>query len=177
MTAFYNRYDDLSTFILGSNRFEMSPVPHVLIPVENRFVLSGETHGAEVQAEWRATDSWRLSAGYAWLQMNLAEGIDRDSPQHQFNVRSYLNLADNLELNAAANYASRTKHSNGIVPLTTPSYVKLDVGLTWRPTKSFELSVWGQNLLDDRHSEFFSFHTPSLIEVPRSVHAKLTFRF
>jgi iron complex outermembrane receptor protein len=49
--------------------------------------------------------------------------------------------------------------------------------MTWRPTKSLELSIWGQNLLDDRHSEFFSFHTSFLTEIPRSVFGKITWSF
>jgi iron complex outermembrane receptor protein len=101
----------------------------------------------------------------------------RDNPQNQFNLRSYVDLTKDLEFNGALYYVEQTSHTGGIVPLTTPSYVRLDLGLTWRPTKSIELSLWGQNLLDNRHSEFFSFHTQFLTEVPRGMFGKISWRF
>jgi iron complex outermembrane receptor protein len=56
--------------------------------------------------------------------------------------------------------------------------VRLDVGLTWKPTDWLELSVWGQNLLDSQHQEALD---PSLTDVPseieRSVYVRATIRF
>ena len=59
----------------------------------------------------------------------------------------------------------------------TPSYVRLDLGMTWRPTKNLELSIWEQNLLHDRHSEFISYHASFLTEVPRGIVGKVSWRF
>lgn len=178
LAVFYNRYEDLSTYVTGANQFETTPPPgHVLIPLENRFDQSGETHGAEFQAQWQATDAWRLMAGYTWLQMNVEDAIDSDSPAHQFNIRSHLDITPDLELNGAIYFVDSTSHPSAATPVDTPGYLRFDLGLTWRPTTSLELAVWGQNLLESRHSEFFSFHTSAVAEVPRAVYGKLTWKF
>jgi len=142
-------------------------------------INASETYGIELLSRWRPTDWWRLTASYTWLHMRLHpdEGNEFDNPQHQFNVRSYIDITRDLEFNAAAYYVDQTLHLNGPIPVTTPSYMRLDLGLTWRPAKSRELSVRGQNLLDDRHSEFISYHASFLTEVPRGVLGKITWRF
>ena len=36
------------------------------------------------------------------------------------------------------------------------SYMRLDLGMTWRPNLTTEVGLWGQNLLEPRHEEYFS---------------------
>jgi iron complex outermembrane receptor protein len=62
--------------------------------------------------------------------------------------------------------------------LRTRSYVTPDARLSWRPQDNLELSLVGQNLLDDHHPEF----VPEIIdtspsEVERSVYGEITWRF
>jgi len=180
VAAFYNHYDDLATFVHGQIGPEFSPGPfHLVLPLQGQYSASGNSYGVEVQAQWRLTHWWRLMAGYTWFQMRLenADSAEEDSPHHQFQLRSYLDITKDLEFNSALYYVDQTFHSGGITPVANPSYVRLDLGLSWRPTKSLELAIWGQNLLDDRHSEFFSFHTSYLTEVPRSVFGKISWNF
>lgn len=59
---------------------------------------------------------------------------------------------------------------------TVPSYERLDLRLGWRPTASWEFSLVGQNLLDDRHPEFLSELGLATGQVQRSVYGKVTFR-
>jgi iron complex outermembrane receptor protein len=168
----------MSIFVAGSGEFEASPPPpHVLVPLRNEFSLSGETYGVELLAEYEPADWWRLTAGYTWLHMRMEDSVDDDNPEHQFSFRSYVDLTQDLELNGALYYVDQTFHSTAIVPIATPSYVRLDLGLAWRPYDWMELAVWGQNLLDDRHAEFFSFHTTYATEIPRGVFGKLSVRF
>jgi hypothetical protein len=49
--------------------------------------------------------------------------------------------------------------------------------VTWRPLKSLEIGIWGQNLADNRHAEFTNYKTTVLTEIPRSVLGKVTWRF
>jgi iron complex outermembrane recepter protein len=63
--------------------------------------------------------------------------------------------------------------------LMVPSCVVLNVRLGWRPSENWEISIMGQNLLDNWHPEFsagfgVSGQTP---EVERSVYGKLVWRF
>jgi iron complex outermembrane receptor protein len=58
------------------------------------------------------------------------------------------------------------------------SYITLDVRLGWKVRENVELSVVGQNLLDDRHPEY----EPEFIdtiptEVERSVYGKVMWQF
>ena len=116
---------------------------------------------------------------YTWLHMRLhpSDEGEGDSPQHQFQLQSYLDITKNLEFNAAAYYVDQTSHALFQSTVSNPSYIRLDVGLAWRPTRSLELSVWGQNLLDNAHSEFTSYHATFLTEIPRGVFGKITWRF
>jgi iron complex outermembrane receptor protein len=63
-----------------------------------------------------------------------------------------------------------------LFPQDVKSYTRLDLRLGWKPQKNFELSLVGQNLLDDQHKEhdgFLEFDS----ETQRSFYAKATFRF
>lgn len=178
--AFYNVYQNLHVFTLQPNRFETTPPPpHVLVPVEGFYDNPGDTYGVELQAQWQVTEGWRLAAGYTWLHMRLDhdEATERDNPQHQFHLRSSLDLTHNTELNGVVYYVDKTAHVANNATFTTPAYVRLDLGATWRPLKNLELSIWGQNLLDPRHSEITSFHTAYVTEIPRGVLGKITWRF
>jgi iron complex outermembrane receptor protein len=58
-----------------------------------------------------------------------------------------------------------------------PSYFNFDVRLAWRPAKSLELALVGQNLLENRHQEFRSEQfSKQIFEIERSVYGKLTLR-
>jgi iron complex outermembrane receptor protein len=53
----------------------------------------------------------------------------------------------------------------------------MDLRVGWKPHKSVELSVTGQNLLDGQHLETLQELYPSTIEVPRGVIGKVTWAF
>ncbi|MDB6020146.1 MAG: TonB-dependent receptor, plug [Pedosphaera sp.] len=180
LATFYNVYHDLNTSITGTPFFEAAPVPHVVIPQLIQNGGSANTYGAELSAQWQVTEDWKLMGSYSWLHMrltpsNLASG---DSPQHQFQLHSYLNLTRAVELNASLFYVSQL--ANADVPAFThpiPAYTRVDLGLVWRPNKAWELGIWGQNLFNDQHLEFGSQRTPVLTEIPRSIFGKVTWRF
>jgi iron complex outermembrane receptor protein len=57
-------------------------------------------------------------------------------------------------------------------------YATLDARIAWKPIYNLELSLVGQNLLQNQHEEFrpeLLFDFPS--EVKRSVYGKITWRF
>jgi iron complex outermembrane receptor protein len=180
VAGFYNVYDDLMAYVPGTPRPESEPEPaHVLSPRTARNSQYGETYGAELSARWHVMEHWRLVGSYSWLHMRLRpdEADEGDSPQHQFQIRSYVDLPYHLELNGALYFVDQTSSDSGQVRTTVPSYVRLDLGVTWRPTPTLELGIWGQNLLDDRHPEFNSLRTTLRTEVPRGVMGKITWRF
>lgn len=137
---------------------------------------SGESYGVEAAATWRVADNWRLEASYSFLNVHADSTTvadpERSHPHHQAQVHSYLDITRDLELNAALYYVDNVPSQGA------PWYLRLDVGVTWRPTDHLELAVWGQNLLDERHREFNdTVFLAEPTEVPRAAYIQATFRF
>jgi iron complex outermembrane receptor protein len=103
--------------------------------------------------------------------------INNQSPQNQFQLRSYLDLPHNVELDGAVYYVDEVAPVLGLSQTRVPSYVRVDLGVTWRPIKSLEIGIWGQNLADNQHAEFANYKTTLVTEVPRSVLGRITWRF
>lgn len=182
ITAFYNRYDQL-TNVEGSARFEPTPLPpHLLLARTLGNFSEADTYGLEVALAWQPLDHWRLNAGYAWINIdaqnsNSTRNVVRAAiqyegkdPAHQFTLRSQWDLTGNLDVDLALYYV------DDLPALNIPSYTRLDLRLGWRPRKDLELSLVGQNLLDDRHLEFTGFDLVGS-EIPRSVYGKIVWQW
>ena len=180
LATFYNVYDRLTAYVPGSPVVELSPAPpHLLVPVTTENGRGGETYGAELLGEWRVLDAWKVSAAYTFLQMNLHSTgpATQDSPHHEFRLISNVDLPGNMEFNSAVYYVDRITPLVGFGTAQIPSYVRLDLGLTWHPNKSIEIGIWGQNLPDGRHAEFVGNERSAITEIPRSVLGRVTWRF
>jgi iron complex outermembrane receptor protein len=177
LAAYYNDYDDL--------RSQEQVSPPTAFPVVVANGLEGESYGAELTADYRITDWWRLRAGYTELRIDLhpkpgstdmtrGRNESNDS-KHHVSLRSLLDLPGHWELDAAFRYVSRIDNQQ------VPAYGELDVRLGWRPTPELEFSIIGQNLLHDDHAEFGALaNTRGEIirrEIERGVFAKLLWRF
>jgi iron complex outermembrane recepter protein len=175
--AFYNVYDRLLS-IEGPAPAQPSP-PAVAIPFVLANNVEGETYGLELWANYQIADWWRWQAGYTYLHMHLRTKLgssdtisvasaEGSSPQHQFFLRSWLDLPADLEFDTTLRYVDALPNQS------VRAYTALDVRLGWRPIKNLELAVIGQNLLDNRHLEFSStFRT----EIQRGVYGKITWRY
>lgn len=175
VATFYNIYDSLR-----STRPQVVTSPGL---TQNLSVFSnglkGESYGAELYANWKVTDRWRLQSGYTWLSIDnrtkspsngTAQVLENEgsSPQNQFSIRSQLSLSHHIEFDATVYYADNLKAPT----VRVANYTRLDLRLGWRPVKALELSVAGQNLLDDRHPEFVGNNDIVASEIPRSVYGK-----
>jgi len=130
----------------------------------------GETYGGELLARWRVADNFRVEASYTFVDVQIHGPIfaqdEGNTPHHQAQLRSYLDITDNLELNGALYYVDR------VPTVDARDYLRFDIGLTWRPTHNLELSVYGQNLFDPQHREFSGIN-----EIERSVFFQASLRF
>lgn len=177
VAAFYNSYEEVVSFTPQTPSLELTPAPpHLLVPLQTDNGLSGETYGVELSARWNVTDQWQLAASYTRLEMHLWPNLEGysapgENPKNQFQVRSYLALTEQLELNAAVYFV------DGLPTQGIASYLRADLGLIWRPSPQWELGVWGQNLTEHRHQEFEIYKTTDHTYVPRSVLGKVTWRF
>lgn len=171
LATYYNDYDNLRSLEKVN-----PPAPFPLVIANGQ---EGESYGAELTAEYRVTDWWRLRAGYTEMRINVrpkpgstdtskGSGESHD-PKRQFSLRSSWDLPGHLEFDTGFRYVSQ------IANQAVPGYAELDVRLAWRPTPQLELSIVGQNLLHDRHAEFGA--PASRQEIERGVYGKVTWRY
>jgi iron complex outermembrane receptor protein len=176
VAGFYNQYHNLLRFVPGDS-FVQGPV--VVFPQTIENSGSAETFGTELSAQWKVLDNWRLAASYSWLHANLHpnDRAFQGNPQQQVKLRSYLDLPGHLEFDSALYYMDRQVAEAGLGTASIPSYVRLDLGLIWSPSKSLEVGIWGQNLIQDRHAEFPSLKSSVQTEIPREITVKITVKF
>jgi len=178
---FYNDYNDISSLPIGTPfLFDGFTPPQLVVPTEATNLGSATAYGLELAAEWHPIDRWRLAAGYTWLDLDIDAGAADavpfsnagDSPTHQFNARSFLELPWNLEFDAAAYYVDE------LDTFDISDYVRLDLRVGWSATDQLEFSVVGQNVSDGGHREFGGGITGArAATVPRSIYGKFTWRY
>jgi outer membrane receptor protein involved in Fe transport len=140
--------------------------------------LSGKAYGFELLATLQAADWWKFSFGYSLLKMTFdadpevrmtsRKFIQDDYPQHMVQVRSYMDVWENVSLDSELYYMDDL----GNQPVD--AYIRFDLRLGWKINESFDLSLNVENLTDSRHQEYASITNIIGTEVPRRVYAKLT---
>ena len=72
IAAYYNDYDHLESTEPGTPFLEATPLPsHLVLPLMYENLLYGETQGIEITANWKVSDRWTLSPGYALEQLHM----------------------------------------------------------------------------------------------------------
>jgi iron complex outermembrane recepter protein len=183
LSTFYNDYQDLrSVSLTPTTATYVFPYPAFF---ENH--LEGDTYGLELSASYQTFDWWRLHLGYDLLREHIhvrpgatdATGATNETadPQQQVMLRSSMDLPRGITLDATLRWIDTLWINNGptggAVAGTVPSYFGLDARLAWRISRELELSVTGQNLLHDRHTEY-GFPSPTREYIVRSVFARLS---
>jgi iron complex outermembrane receptor protein len=97
-------------------------------------------------------------------------------PEHQFSIRSSLNLPWHAELDAGLRWVDTLQTYNGPTPGTVPAYFELNMRLAWHASERLELSLAGQNLLHNHHPEY-GMPDPTRVEIQRSVYGRLAWRY
>jgi iron complex outermembrane recepter protein len=182
--AYYSAYSHQETTEPAAPFFESTPAPpHLVFPLTYENLMHGHAPGFEAAVNWKATDRWMLSPGYAFEQIHMhldptshdtgsvldAEG---NSPVNSAQLRSHFDLVHGVTWDASTYFVDRLRSRE------VPSYTRLDTGLTWRWTEGLAMSVVGQNLVKDRHLEFVddSGSMRSTL-IKRSAYAKFTWQF
>ena len=150
VATFYNRYYGLRSLEQAN--------PPAAFPIVIANGQDGESYGAELSADYRVTDRWRLVAGYTELRIHVwalptstdtsRGSAENHTPDRQFSLRSSVDLPGRLRLDGTLRYV------DAIVNQQVPEYGELDMRLGWQPVPQLEFSVVGQNLLHDHHVEF-----------------------
>jgi outer membrane receptor for monomeric catechols len=153
------------------------------MPLVYANLMHGESPGAEIYANWKISNRWTVSPGYAFqaIHMHLespSQDVDSkaeaegSSPRHAAQLRSHFSILPNLSWDASAYFVDR------LADPEIPAYTRFDTGLTWEWKKKSYLSLVGQNLLRDRHEEFIdSGSGENSTLVRRSAYVKWTWKF
>lgn len=181
IAAFVNDYRDLRTVEPGAIIQQLSHnPPHLVQPMYWRNLSSAKVVGIEVSSNYRISPSWSIMASYSRHHMNqfldptsmdTNTSYDVTLAREQFQLRSYLDLPNGLELDAMLYYVDPV-NGHGV-----PKYTRLDMRLGWRRTHALALSIEGQNLLDSHHAEFGGTISEMPMEIERTVFARATYQF
>jgi iron complex outermembrane recepter protein len=169
-SVFAYRYHDLRS---------TEPSGPATIPTTFKNGLEARSHGAELAAMYQPTDKFFFKGSYRFLDLEFttapgsrhttggrAEGND---PRHVAVLAAHVSLPWTLELDGFLRTAS------SLPAPALDGYTAVDARLGWRPTKGWEVSLSGRNLLRPQHAEFVT--TNSLNEhVHRRVTLQLTWR-
>jgi outer membrane receptor protein involved in Fe transport len=139
-----------------------------------------------VSAQWQPCDWFEAIGSYAFLKFNEhdpREADIRQAPENAVKLQTRSRLADTLDLHVNGYYSDVIEYRDAFTaPLnpvfTADSYIRLDVGLSFRPRENVTLSAWGMNLLDPQHlesAEVGSLSAPA--EVPRSFYFQVEVEF
>lgn len=149
VTGFYSEYDKLRT----------------LEPVENGFgyqfrnEAEASVHGLELWGGWQATPKWRFNSGMVAQDTDKTRkpgsadisdntGLTTDDPHFYGYLSSSYDVSDHVRIDATLRRVSELTH------IEVPAYTTLNVRLAWTIAPGLELSLVGQNLLENSHPEF-----------------------
>jgi iron complex outermembrane receptor protein len=177
VSGFLNQYQDVRS---------TSITPLTLIPFYFANNLEGSTDGLEFSGTYQISEAWSLHGGYTLLKehlhvkpgaFDLSGALNETAdPQHQITLRSSLNLPQHTEFDTALRWVDSLRTNNGATPGTVPPYVELNARYSWHPNNRLELSLSGENLLHNRHTEY-GFPDPSRVEIERSAYGKVAWRY
>jgi iron complex outermembrane recepter protein len=182
-TAYYNNYTHRGTSEPLPPILVNAPSPYFVVPVLYASLMHGETHGTEIALNWKVTDRWNLSPGYAFEQIHMhlaptshdtisVSEAQGSSPVNAAQLRSHLALTHGLAWDTSGYFVGRLSNP------TEPSYTRLDSVLSWDLSERIALSLVGQNLLRGRHEEFFDANeTVATTLTRRSAYAKIEWQF
>jgi iron complex outermembrane recepter protein len=184
VAAFYGDYTHQATVEPAPPVFETTPAPpHLFIPTTFENLMHGESQGLEFAANWKVTDRWTLSPGYAFEQIHMhldpssqdtssVSAAEGSSPINSAQLRSHFIFPHNMSWDTSAYFVGRLDDPK------IPSYTRVDTSLSWHYREGLSISLVGQNLVRDQHLEFIEStgaSTSTLIK--RSAYAKFTWRF
>lgn len=187
LTLFYNDYDHLTTTALQPMTLVDNGIDplHLFIPVKFTNDMRGRSHGYEAALSWVADENLKFTLNYSLLHMSLTaatlnqtaeqvaeqEKPENLSPEQQVGIKVFWNMNQTWTLDTTAVYVDK------LPAMMVQDYVRLDINLGGKLSKSLKFNLIAQDLLDDQHREFTSVEDLNGGEIERSIFAKLTWEF
>ncbi len=173
VTGYYNDYKNLLNDVL-----EPFSIPsYVLQPISVANTNKAYSAGFEVAVKYNVMPAWQLSSSYSYIDLVFKDKQELvffflgKHPKNMFNLSSTYLFPNRLEM---TNSLYSVSELNSIA---IPSYVRFDTKFSYPLTDNIDVSLVGQNLLDNRHKEFTQFLFQTQAEIGRSVYANLAFKF
>ncbi len=176
---------DIAAFYTDYNRVRgnaISSISSSQVSFEFNNDSRANTYGVEIAGIWQMLGWWRWDANYSYIETDITGSVSGSfpiSPRHQASLRAIITPVEDVNIDLFLRYVDESTAINplGNDTLTINDYISLDLRVGWKPVPSVELSIVGQNLLDDRHQEYVSetYLIPS--EVPRAVYGKVDWQF
>jgi iron complex outermembrane receptor protein len=180
VSTFYNNYNRLIIGVAGTPTLYGA---NIIVPISPENIGKAHTWGGEATAKWNPTSSIELATGYSLLQMKfdqqdpLGYNFRNKTPQQTVNARATFQLPHNLELTTSVYVVDEVAATDLNTSANIDGYTRLDLRLAWKPLDNLEVSLVGQNLLDDVHQEFSGFAYQNSSQIPRSVYGNITWKF
>ena len=123
----------------------------------NTILVSSETEGLELQLVGQLMPSWKINAGYSYLDGRedgrVVGGVSdnrtlREVPEHQFSVWNRYDVTSRLGLGLGVIHQSSQFASNGNT-VELPSYTRVDAAGYYTLTNKIRLQVNVENLFDE----------------------------
>lgn len=169
LATFYNHYNDLRSL-------DKTTDPKFPIILANS--QKANSWGVELSGNMQVTKRWRLRGGYTYFDryiwstndnvLPISVEFESIDPKNTVLLQSVLDLPKNFQLDVMARYVSEL--SAGTLAPKTPAYFTFDARIAWL-FRSFEISLAGQNLFGDEHTEV------GLSRIPRSIYGKISYHF
>ncbi|MBB35776.1 MAG: hypothetical protein CME88_10175 [Hirschia sp.] len=146
----------------------------------------GRLSGLEASYTRDITDHWSMALAGDWrdndlkyLQINPSGQPDPDNRISYGDSPGWqLSLRNDFELSSSIDASIWLRHVPELDLQRAPAYTDLDLRVSWRPSDTLEVSLVGENLLEDKRLEMYSAVYPSPKGyVERRLVAKLGLRF
>lgn len=172
IATFFNHYNDLRSL-------NVMPSPPPIIFANSQ---RAESWGVELSANFQATAWWRLRGGYTYFDKTIwatssqvhpiSEAFEGVDSRNIAMIQSIMDLPMNFQLDVIGRYYDYLPSISVVPPPipAVPAYVTFDLRVAWQ-YKAFEISLVGQNLLEDEHIE------ASSSKIPRSIYGKIVCQF
>ena len=186
LAVFYNDYDD--TYAVSQ-----SPTSADLTFVNGS---KGDSHGFEAVVDWKPADWVSFQAVYSYLDMSFeidesessgvvgsvfVDYVENSAPQNQVSLRSTIDFAKDWRLNLWLRYIDDIVVINSANLLGgafgIDDYLIFNANITWTVTENIELTLAGQNLLEDRQLQYASEYTTPPTAIERGFYGKVTWKF
>ena len=170
-TEFGFRYDLFNGLTLSASYFMIDASKVVEDPANLGTYIyeDSDTTGFEVQLQGSLTDNWFISAGYASLDAEAADGDRvREAPENMLSVWNNYTVTDRFALNLGIVYQDDSQIGSGTSPIL-PAYTRVDVGATMLVTDNTSIQLNIENVTDELY--FPHSHSTHQASVGAPVHA------